>query len=481
MTIASVLLAALLAIPTASFSPNPTKARRPIVPPLHAANSLEAILFDCDGVLADTERDGHRLAFNIAFEESGIDEEWSEERYGKLLEVGGGKERMTAHWNEVGWPPQIPESDRASKVLDLHLRKTDIFMRLIDDGKIPLRPGVLRLVDEAIASNVRLAVCSTSNEKAVSNLVSTLMGERRAGKFQVYAGDMVRKKKPAPDVYLMAVEEMGLDEDRCVIVEDSHIGVGAAVAAGIACIVTKSSYTALEDFTGAKMIVDELGEDGVDGVVTLDTLSSLLDHDHDHENDNQTDLQLSGRGIGVPMEGHIERGGASWTGARFGDDNINRPRTYTASETYRASGARGIGVGMEKHVEKGGSSWTGARFGDDAATVNARGYTPSETYRASSNKRGIGVRMERHVESGGASWTGARLGEETPADDASYNYTPSETHEFRSIGKGPGTEWDVTAHTEVLPEGGDGSKWSGARFGDEDARRIGPTPSQWHE
>mmetsp|Transcript_12645 Transcript_12645/g.27316 ORF Transcript_12645/g.27316 Transcript_12645/m.27316 type:complete len:153 (+) Transcript_12645:306-764(+) len=151
-------------------------------------------------------------------------------------------------------------------------------MRLIDDGKIPLRPGVLRLVDEAIASNVRLAVCSTSNEKAVSNLVSTLMGERRAGKFQVYAGDMVRKKKPAPDVYLMAVEEMGLEKGRCVIVEDSHIGVGAAVASEISCIVTKSSYTAEEDFTGAKMIVEELGDCDDDGdVVTLETLSGLLE------------------------------------------------------------------------------------------------------------------------------------------------------------------------------------------------------------
>jgi len=466
-------------------------------------------------------------------------------------------------------------------------------MQLIDDGKIPLRPGILRLVDDAIASNIRLAVCSTSNEKAVSNLVSTLMGERRARKFNVYAGDMVGKKKPAPDVYLMAVEEMGLDKARCVIVEDSHIGVGAAVAAGIACVVTKSSYTAQEDFTGAKMIVDELGEHGVDGV-TLDTLSGLLD------NHDEIAPQLSGRGIGVPMEDHVERGGASWTGARFGDDNINRPRTYTASETYkasgprgigvgmekhvekggsswtgarfgddagtvnaRASGPRGIGVGMEKHVEKGGSSWTGARFGDDAATVNARGYTPSETYqasstrrgigvemdrhvesggaswtgarlgdetpaaaspayrassnkrgigvgmdrhvesggaswtgarlgdetpaaaspayRASSNKRGIGVGMDRHVESGGASWTGARLGDETPAGEASRGYAPSETREFQSEGKGSGADWDAMAHTEVLPEGGDGSKWSGARFGDENVRRNGPTPSPWHE
>ena len=138
------------------------------------ASPLEAILFDCDGVLADTERDGHRAAFNIAFQESSINEAWDEERYGKLLETGGGKERMTAHWDEVGWPDQIPVLGRADKVLGLHLKKTDLFMKLIDEGAIPLRPGVLRIVDEAIANGVRLAVCSTSNEKAVSNLVSTI-------------------------------------------------------------------------------------------------------------------------------------------------------------------------------------------------------------------------------------------------------------------------------------------------------------------
>lgn len=238
---------------------------------------LEAILFDCDGVLADTERDGHRPAFNRAFDEEGIKEEWDEERYGILLEVGGGKERMTAHWNEVGWPDVFPEdeTERQAMVKKLHLRKTDIFMDLIDEGVIPLRPGVLRLIDEAIASDVKLAVCSTSNEKAVENLVKVLMGPDRAAKFKIFAGDMVKKKKPAPDVYNMAVDEMGLDKTCCVIVEDTNIGLGAAKAAGIACIVTKSSYTGEEDFTGANMIVDELGDDPATGV-TIGDLNSLL-------------------------------------------------------------------------------------------------------------------------------------------------------------------------------------------------------------
>jgi len=216
------------------------------------------------------------MAFNRAFKLNDIDEEWNVERYGKLLEVGGGKERMTAHWNEVGWPNAIPEEDRVAKVKALHLQKTDIFMDLIDEGSIPLRPGVIRVVDDAIASGVRLACCSTSNDKAVKNLIKTLMGPDRAAKFQVFAGDMVKAKKPAPDVYNMAVEEMGLDKSRCVIVEDTHIGVGAAVAAGISCIVTMSSYSKGEDFTGAKLVVEELGDDPATGV-NLQTLEGLLD------------------------------------------------------------------------------------------------------------------------------------------------------------------------------------------------------------
>lgn len=230
-----------------------------------------------DGVLADTERDAHRPSFNVAFQELGLDTEWDVDRYGKLLEVGGGKERMTAHWNEVGWPESFPTDDteRQAQVKELHLRKTALFMDCIKEGNLPLRPGVLRVIDEAIAADLKLAVCSTSNELAVRTLVETLMGPERAAKFQIFAGDMVPKKKPAPDVYLLAVDTMGLDKSKCVIVEDSHIGLGAAMAAGISCIVTKSSYTANEDFTGADMIVEELGEDP-SNCVTLETLTSLL-------------------------------------------------------------------------------------------------------------------------------------------------------------------------------------------------------------
>ena len=370
-------------------------------------------------------------------------------------------------------------------------------MQFIDEGKIPLRPGVLRLVDEAIANGVQLAVCSTSNEKAVSNLVSTLMGEERASKFKVFAGDMVKKKKPAPDVYLMAVDEMKLDKDRCVIIEDSHIGVGAAVAAGISCLVTKSSYTADEDFTGAKMIVEELGDDGTTGI-TLETLECLLGDDVEEcaipawdrvghvekTGASWTGARLgddllnkppgtaqkigAGRGIGVKMEAHVEKGGASWTGARFGEENIDKVPGSVASSGSRS---RGIGVQMEAHVEKGGASWTGARFGEENVDK------PPGTVASSGSGRGIGVPMRSHIESGGRSWTGARFGDDNP--NKPHAYTPSETYEFKTKDKTPGSKWDVGSHTEV--SAGDVDKWSGARFGDVDVKKCGATPSQWHE
>lgn len=237
--------------------------------------SIQAILWDMDGVLADTERDGHRVAFNQAFEENGFtDTVWDVDLYGRLLETGGGKERMTAYWNEKGeWP--FGEENRQDKVKELHLRKTDIFMDMIRQNQIPLRPGVARVVDAAIAADIRLAVCSTSNVDAVTNLVNTLLGAKRAKYFSIFAGDMVANKKPAPDVYNMAVDEMQLDKDRCIIVEDSSIGFQAAKAAGICCIVTKSSYTKGEDFTGANLIVDELGDDANTGV-TLELMESLV-------------------------------------------------------------------------------------------------------------------------------------------------------------------------------------------------------------
>jgi HAD superfamily hydrolase (TIGR01509 family) len=220
---------------------------------------LKYIIFDCDGVLVDTERDGHRVAFNRAFAAKGLDIEWDVEQYGQLLRVGGGKERMTFYFNENGWPDGL--SDKDVFIKELHKLKTDLFMQIIESGELPLRPGIKRIVDEAIENGVGLAVCSTSNERAVNLIVETLLGpERKANFAGIFAGDMAKKKKPDPEIYNLAIEKLKLNPNECVVVEDSRNGLLAAKAAGFHCIITTNGYTAEEDFAGAELIVPELGD-----------------------------------------------------------------------------------------------------------------------------------------------------------------------------------------------------------------------------
>ncbi|GMP34005.1 hypothetical protein CsSME_00007071 [Camellia sinensis var. sinensis] len=128
-----------------------------------------ALLFDCDGVLVDTEKDGHRISFNDTFTERELGVTWDVDLYGELLKIGGGKERMTAYFNKTGWPEKAPKSEEERKqfIASLHKRKTELFMALIEKKLLPLRPGVAKLIDQALAKSVKVAVCSTSNEKAV--------------------------------------------------------------------------------------------------------------------------------------------------------------------------------------------------------------------------------------------------------------------------------------------------------------------------
>lgn len=234
---------------------------------------MQALIFDCDGVLVDTERDGHRVAFNAAFKAIGWTTEWSVERYGELLTTAGGKERMRRHFDETSWP--VPEAERDAAIASLHKLKTDLFMELIESGALPLRPGIARIVDEAIAANLKIAVCSTSNERAVQAVVNKMLGPKRAQHIKVFAGDIVAKKKPDPAIYTLAAHDLGLDAKKCVVVEDSNNGLRAAKSAGMNCIVTMSSYTADEDFKLADRVVHELG-DKPDPTVTLSDLRSLV-------------------------------------------------------------------------------------------------------------------------------------------------------------------------------------------------------------
>lgn len=235
---------------------------------------MKALIFDCDGVLVDTERDGHRVAFNKTFANMGYDVEWSVELYGELLSISGGKERMKHYFNQEGWPEGV--SDRDQLILDLHKMKTDTFMQIIESGELALRPGVARLVDEAIADgDVLLAICSTSNERSVNRIAEKLLGPQRKAKFSaILAGDVVSKKKPDPEIYSLAVERLGVKPAECVVVEDSRNGMLAAKSAGMKCIITTNGYTEKEDFSGADLVVSELG-DPPDVQVTLDALKKL--------------------------------------------------------------------------------------------------------------------------------------------------------------------------------------------------------------
>jgi HAD superfamily hydrolase (TIGR01509 family) len=232
---------------------------------------MKALIFDCDGVLVDTERDGHRVAFNHAFAAAGIDAEWNVALYGELLEIAGGKERMTYYFNQRGWPPGTAAD---TLIPELHKRKTAIFTELVATGALPLRPGVSRIVNDAHGAGVRLGVCTTSDPKAIDGVLD-LFGPKRKTWFElVLAGDVVKKKKPDPAIYTLAKQRLGLDARECVVIEDSRNGLLASLGAGIPTLITTSTYTTGEDFTGAAKVVPELG-DPPNVLVTLGDLRAI--------------------------------------------------------------------------------------------------------------------------------------------------------------------------------------------------------------
>lgn len=235
---------------------------------------MKALIFDCDGVLVDTERDGHRVAFNRAFAKMGYNIEWDVELYGELLKISGGKERMIHYFNQEGWPQGV--SDKDSLIANLHKVKTDTFMEIIESGELELRPGVARLVDEAIADdNILLAICSTSNERSVNLIADKLLGPERKEKVSaILAGDVVSKKKPDPEIYNLAMGRLRVKPDECIVVEDSRNGLLSAKTAGMKCVITTNGYTEKEDFSEADLVVSELG-DTPNVQVTLETLKKL--------------------------------------------------------------------------------------------------------------------------------------------------------------------------------------------------------------
>jgi HAD superfamily hydrolase (TIGR01509 family) len=231
---------------------------------------VTALIFDCDGVLADTERYGHLPAFNATFREFGLPVQWSVEEYGRLLRIGGGKERMasllTPRFIAAAGLPADPAALTA-EVARWHERKTIIYTEMVASGLLPARPGIRRIIGAAQDAGWILAVCSTSAEASVRAILDHVAGPDRAAHFDlVLAGDVVARKKPDPEIYRLALDRLGLAPAETLVIEDSRNGLLSASGAGLRCMVTVNGYTEAEDSSEAILVVTSLGDP--DGEVT---------------------------------------------------------------------------------------------------------------------------------------------------------------------------------------------------------------------
>jgi len=237
---------------------------------------LKCLLWDVDGTLADTERDGHRVAFNLAFEEAGMDRRWDVQTYGELLAVSGGKERIRFDDQQRGLEPLSDE-----KIAQLHARKTGHYQALIAGGGIALRPGVKRLLAEAFDAGITLAVVTTTTPSALDALIEHSLGSEWFRRFALLAaGDIVPAKKPAPDIYFHAMQELGISSENCLALEDSGNGWKAAHSAALKCVVTINDYTRMHDFTGADLVVSGFGDPDARDIFVIENPHNLDELHH---------------------------------------------------------------------------------------------------------------------------------------------------------------------------------------------------------
>ena len=243
---------------------------------------LKGIFFDMDGTIIDTEKDGHRVAFNEAFARLGIKAEWDVAKYHQLLQIAGGKERMKFFFQGEG-KKYLPVGKSIDDfVQQLHLLKTEIFVSLIESGKLPLRPGIKRIMEEANEKGILIGICTTSNEKAVKSIINSLLSDIKID--FILAGDIVTKKKPDPEIFLLALQKTGLSGNEVLVVEDSENGLIAGKAAGIKVLVTVNEYTKNENMTGADAVVTSLGNENEKTRVLAGNLKlsdSQMVHIHD--------------------------------------------------------------------------------------------------------------------------------------------------------------------------------------------------------
>lgn len=221
--------------------------------------NLEALIFDFDGTIADTE-ETHRQAFNDAFMRFGLDWEWSKPLYRELLKISGGKERIIAY---VGTLPVSPAENARLCALApaLHRTKTELYTELIADGRCLPRPGVVRLIAEAREAGLKLAIASTTTAANVEALLTRHLGRGGLRQFHtIVCGDLVSHKKPAPDIYRLALSMLGCCADECVAFEDSLNGLRAAKAAGLFTVVTPSQWNEGENFGEADIVLPYLGD-----------------------------------------------------------------------------------------------------------------------------------------------------------------------------------------------------------------------------
>lgn len=221
---------------------------------------LQAVIFDVDGTLAETEREGHRVAFNQAFAEFDLDWDWTPELYGELLSITGGKERVRLYI-QTHAQEHLARADLDLWIARLYKRKSELYSERVHSGAITLRAGVARLIDELRQADIRLAIATTTAPSNIHALISANLRKDMLELFEVIgAGDLLISKKPAPDVYQWVLQRLGLPAEACLAIEDSSIGLTAARAAKLPTVITVSSYTAGENFNGALTVLSGLGE-----------------------------------------------------------------------------------------------------------------------------------------------------------------------------------------------------------------------------